>query len=519
MKGIGFTHFADEGLEVVCAGGLLLENNTFAWNGTAGAGLVAPTAIIRGNTFAYNGKQGMGGNNLKETLVEHNISYQNNVENYSLKWSAAGIKVINSKKTSIRHNVVENNNGAGIWIDISVIDNELSYNTIKRNNGFGIFSELSNGTLIAGNLLIDNRNFGVAIADGDSSEVWNNTIVSANGKGFYVKDSPRLASSVQPGSPFYNNSRECTWITRGNIIKNNIVVTSTGLWMENTAPAALQVKESDFNGYYRTSTNDDANIYKWNAVNYKSLDAFKAAVPNYETHSVAAYRPAANPFFADTTYVLKAGSPAIKAGAPLPAKVAELLGLPAGKAVDMGAVQTVAPAAPGNLTANVLSQRTIELTWQDQADNEEGYRVERATDSLFVTVASLAANATSYRDTALSAGTAYRYRVVAHNSGGESPSDEVGASTLAAGTGLLASYYKSKHFNGSSFTRTDPQVDFQWGEDSPDASLSHNTFSVRWEGELEAVYSQTYTFKTVTDDGVRLWVDGVLLIDDWTERG
>ena len=32
-------------------------------------------------------------------------------------------------------------------------------------------------------------------------------------------------------------------------------------------------------------------------------------------------------------------------------------------------------------------------------------------------------------------------------------------------------------------------------------------------------YSQTYTFYTLTDDGVRLWVNGQLLVDKWIDQG
>ena len=43
-------------------------------------------------------------------------------------------------------------------------------------------------------------------------------------------------------------------------------------------------------------------------------------------------------------------------------------------------------------------------------------------------------------------------------------------------------------------------------------------FSARWAGQIEAVYSETYSFVTTSDDGVRVWVDGVEVIDDWTDH-
>ena len=39
-----------------------------------------------------------------------------------------------------------------------------------------------------------------------------------------------------------------------------------------------------------------------------------------------------------------------------------------------------------------------------------------------------------------------------------------------------------------------------------------------WTGQIEPLYTETYTFQTSTDDGVRLWVDGQLIIDKWLDQ-
>ena len=87
------------------------------------------------------------------------------------------------------------------------------------------------------------------------------------------------------------------------------------------------------------------------------------------------------------------------------------------------------------------------------------------------------------------------------------------------GTGLSAQYFDNPDLAGTSaLARVDAQIDFGWGTGSPGASLAEDDFSVRWTGELEPRYSQTYTLSTVSDDGVRLWLDGQLLIDNWSEH-
>jgi len=91
--------------------------------------------------------------------------------------------------------------------------------------------------------------------------------------------------------------------------------------------------------------------------------------------------------------------------------------------------------------------------------------------------------------------------------------------TARAGGGLKGNYYTGTDLRKLVLTRTDPQINFSWGSDSPDPLLDTDYFSVRWTGEVEAAYTETYTFYTLSDDGVRLWVDGQLLVDDWNDHG
>lgn len=84
--------------------------------------------------------------------------------------------------------------------------------------------------------------------------------------------------------------------------------------------------------------------------------------------------------------------------------------------------------------------------------------------------------------------------------------------------GLSATYFDDAGLTGASVTRVDPTVDFDWGMAKPDPAIGADTFSVRWTGQVVADRAETYTFITTSDDGVRLWVDGKPLIDDWTDH-
>ncbi len=88
----------------------------------------------------------------------------------------------------------------------------------------------------------------------------------------------------------------------------------------------------------------------------------------------------------------------------------------------------------------------------------------------------------------------------------------------ASGTGLKGDYFVGTAFEKLVASRTDAKVDFDWGTSAPQAGVPADGFSVRWTGQVLARYTQPYTFFTTSDDGVRVWVDGVPVIDNWTNH-
>ena len=80
--------------------------------------------------------------------------------------------------------------------------------------------------------------------------------------------------------------------------------------------------------------------------------------------------------------------------------------------------------------------------------------------------------------------------------------------------GLTARYYQGENFDTLVTNRVDAQVNFNWNG-TPLRGLSHDHYSVRWDGFVQARQGGIYTFSTASDDGVRLWIDGQQVIDDW----
>ncbi len=90
--------------------------------------------------------------------------------------------------------------------------------------------------------------------------------------------------------------------------------------------------------------------------------------------------------------------------------------------------------------------------------------------------------------------------------------------TARPGGGLKGSYYNGIAFEQLVLERIDPQINFDWGNDSPAPGVNTDAFSVIWAGELEIPFSGIWTFYTNINDGVRLWVNNELIVENWADR-
>jgi len=99
------------------------------------------------------------------------------------------------------------------------------------------------------------------------------------------------------------------------------------------------------------------------------------------------------------------------------------------------------------------------------------------------------------------------------------------------GTGLTGMYFNGTSktvtpynptvlFGGTpALTRLDPTVSFNWAGASPGTGVNTTYFGVRWQGQVQPQYSETYYFDVTADDGVMLWVNGQLIINTWYYEG
>lgn len=90
-----------------------------------------------------------------------------------------------------------------------------------------------------------------------------------------------------------------------------------------------------------------------------------------------------------------------------------------------------------------------------------------------------------------------------------------------AGTGDAITEWRGEYYNNTSLSgspalvRNDSAINFDWGTGSPASGVNSDNFSARWTRSVHFPTSGTYVFSATADDGVRVWVDSVLVIDRW----
>ncbi|AIE87948.1 PA14 domain-containing protein [Fimbriimonas ginsengisoli] len=194
------------------------------------------------------------------------------------------------------------------------------------------------------------------------------------------------------------------------------------------------------------------------------------------------------------------------------------------------AVYGLLPATPPSAPAAVKAEGgsgEVAVTWRT-VRGAASYEVRRGpVGGPYVKVGTTTTESL-YLDKTVTNGTTYAYVVVAKNPYGTSESSVPSSATPAAsipdaGTGLTAAFYNDpadgRHFVTPALKRLDATVDYDWGDGSPDPLVQTDKFSAQWYGMVSANQTGYYTFQTVSDDGIRLWVRNQLVVDNWTDHG
>jgi PA14 domain/Chitobiase/beta-hexosaminidase C-terminal domain len=89
---------------------------------------------------------------------------------------------------------------------------------------------------------------------------------------------------------------------------------------------------------------------------------------------------------------------------------------------------------------------------------------------------------------------------------------------IGSGVGLQGNYYNNSQNPSGPPTATelDPVINFNWNGNSPIAGVAGDNWAGQWNGTIEAETTSPYTFYTMSDDGVQVYINGQLIINDYT---
>jgi len=116
----------------------------------------------------------------------------------------------------------------------------------------------------------------------------------------------------------------------------------------------------------------------------------------------------------------------------------------------------------------------------------------------------------------LAENTTYYWRIDEHGDGDALYEGEIWSlTTFGPGAGVKARYFEGMELSGTPvLSQVEDSIDHNWGNSEVVAGIS-DQISARWTANLEAPFTETYQLITNSDDGVRLWLDGRLTIDNW----
>jgi len=190
-------------------------------------------------------------------------------------------------------------------------------------------------------------------------------------------------------------------------------------------------------------------------------------------------------------------------------------------------VQVLTAFNPEPVDGDIFVDPNIVLSWSKGAnashhyvyfgDNFDSVRDANTNSPEYKGMKSASTTTWDPPDT-LSLNKTYYWRIDERESNGTVHQGAVWSFTTVSrlGGGVKGQYFDNTDLTGDPIlTRIDTQIDFDWGTDSPDPNVPADGFSVRWTGQIEIPAAGEWTFWTHADDGVRLWINGQLLVEVW----
>lgn len=407
------------GLHTGEADNLVVKNTKFLDNGANGAGANRThKATYIGNTFSGSNAAGFKVKKcgafctISEIKVTHtkDFTFRNNI----IDRSESGVEESDP-------NNITKASPIGFWCDEGCIDAKIVGNFFT-NNGTAIFHEVSGPAIIASNI-IEGSGTGIRISGSNDVKIYNNTISRTNRPIDLFEDSRESGCNAYAADNVtcttwesWSKSQGLSWNLTGlemynNILSSRAYVPNDGSQFysfpvrsdgdKNNGVAATKIytnemfKGFDYNVYYRSSLANEPTVFTWDLDGGNTIDIQFARIADIKNdarvrssikgrgeHSFDEFGSRENnPYFikeavhnADykkSNYTLKAGSPAISSGKPLPSDVALAIDpsgttVKAGVAVNRGALVNTLMDATGTTPVDKTALRAAIAATQNE---------------------------------------------------------------------------------------------------------------------------------------------------------
>ncbi len=177
---------------------------------------------------------------------------------------------------------------------------------------------------------------------------------------------------------------------------------------------------------------------------------------------------------------------------------------------------------PSPIDTALLVPADVVVSWSPGADaTQHTVYLSANQDDITNDVGGVTVIENSYDPSGLQNGATYYWRVDASDGTTDVKGDVWSFTTIPAGQGGLNGEYIQGADNlvgNPVITRVDPVIDFDWNTESPGTGIDREAFTARWRGTLTIPATDTYTLIANSNDGVRVFLDGAEIIEDWSNH-
>lgn len=356
VRGITFRRYAtpSRDLAAVRAFGddITLTDVTVRDNAFNGISVIGDRVTINDSIVRSNGHTGIHGHLSSFVNVRASSVFDNNAAGFDATHAAGGIKFTESNNLVFERNTIRDNDGPGLWTDISSYDIDVVSNRLENNSRAGVELELSGRIEVIDNIVRGNGEAGIYVLESNDVRVWHN-LATDNARDIWALQGPRSSGGLPAA---------VLWDLRNVSIRANAVggsgrgeeaLLAADDWTERQSAASLDVT-TDSNAIWMPPSSTATHALRW--AMWPSQLAWTSNLTDFRNRTGQALSSrlvtdSSNPYErGDAVFTPIDGSPD---GPALPSDLAQLVGVASGVRYPAG---PISPAWTQVITADGIDQ-------------------------------------------------------------------------------------------------------------------------------------------------------------------